>query len=91
MIQIWRYKNNIPLWKMPSRLFFIWSSNQELPLEHMVQNDGGLKSKPNSTKKISCEIQMGMGCHQQIPKNICSYFGLLFHLVVITLKRKKIY
>jgi hypothetical protein len=53
----------------------------------MVQNDGGLKSKPNST--ISCEIQMGMVCHQQIPNNTCSYFGLLFHLVVITLKKKK--
>lgn len=26
----------------------------------MVQNDGGLKFKLNSTKQILCEIQMGM-------------------------------
>jgi hypothetical protein len=57
----------------------------------MVQNDGGLKSKPNSTKQISCEIQVGMGCHQQIPNNIFSYFELLFHIVIITLKKIFLY
>jgi hypothetical protein len=57
----------------------------------MVQNDGGIKSKPNSTKQISCEIQVGMGCHQQIPNNIFSYFGLLFHIFIITLNFFLIY